>query len=108
VIQHLTDTDHVAVLGVYVVEVRLVGVRVAIPHGLAGYDGPKAVLEGVDGRSSYAVPKKPEANNLLRTGSVSRGAMRGSICAQRVPACRVRSAGTFSIKAAAVSLSDSL
>src|SRR5215203_3790238 len=46
-LQHLLDANHVAVLGVHVVEVRLVGVGVAVPHGLPGYDGPEAVLEGV-------------------------------------------------------------
>src|SRR3954469_8654200 len=54
IIQHLLDADHVAVLGVYVVEVRLMGVRVAVPHSLTGHDGPEAVLEGVDGRGPYA------------------------------------------------------
>ena len=58
-------------------------------------------------RLERPVPKKPEAKSLLRTGSVSPGAMRGSISAQRVPASRVRSAGTLSMKAAAVSLSVS-
>jgi hypothetical protein len=128
--QHLLDANHVAVLGVHVVEVRLVGIGVAVPHGLAGHEGPEAVLEGVDGRGPHAarveapvmmsvstpaavrrlerpVPKKSEAKSLLRTGSVSRGARRGSISDQRVPASRVRSAGTLSMKAAAVSLSDS-
>jgi hypothetical protein len=45
-------------------------------------------------RLERPVPKKPDAKGLLRTGSVSLGAMRGSISAQRVPACSDRSAGT--------------
>src|SRR5215208_6358699 len=53
-IQHLLDADHVAVLGVYVVEVRLVGIGVAVAHRLAGHDGSEAVLEGVYGRGTDA------------------------------------------------------
>ena len=56
-------------------------------------------------RLERPVPKKPEAKSLFRTGSVAPGAMRGSTSAQRVPARRVRRAGTLSMKAAAVSLS---
>src|SRR5215203_333450 len=53
-LQHLLDANHVAVLGVHVVEVRLVGLWVAVAHGLAGHDRPEAVLEGVDGRGPHA------------------------------------------------------
>src|SRR5215212_1630806 len=48
IIERLPNRDYVAVLGVYVVEVRLVSVRVAVAYGLAGDDGAEAVLEGVD------------------------------------------------------------
>jgi hypothetical protein len=51
------------------------------------------------------VPKKPEAKSLFKTGSVSRGAILGSISAQRLPVSKVRRAGTLSMNAAAVSLS---
>jgi hypothetical protein len=129
-VYHFLNGDYVTVLGVYVVEVCLVGVGVAVAYGLARDDGAEAVLEGVDGscadaarggcagddkgvragggeEAGEAVPKKPDAKSLLRTGSVSSGEMRGSISAHRVPACSVRSAGTLSMKAAAVNLSDS-
>lgn len=49
VLEHLLRRHHVAVLGVYVVEVGLVGVRIAVADGLARDYRPVAVLEGVDG-----------------------------------------------------------
>jgi hypothetical protein len=48
VIERLPNGDYIAVLSVYVVEVRLVGVGVAVAYGFAGDDGTEAVLEGVD------------------------------------------------------------
>jgi len=126
VIECLLNGDYVAVLGVYVVEVCVVGVGVAVAHGFAGTIGRKPYWRAstavartqpeVDApvmrvsmpaavrRLERPVPKKLDAKSLLRTGSVSPGAMRGSISAQRVPACKDRSAGTSSMKAA-VSLS---
>ena len=57
-------------------------------------------------RLERPVPKKPEAKSFwYRLRLFGRDA--GSISAHRVPACSVRSASTLSMKAAAVSLSDS-
>ena len=54
IVERLPNGDYVTVLGVYVVEVRRVGVVVAVAHGFAGNDGAEAVLEGVDGRCADA------------------------------------------------------
>src|SRR5215212_9339651 len=123
VIQHLLAMNHVAVLRVYVVEVRLVGLGVAIAHGLAGYDGPEAVLEGVDGRGPHATRGRGSRDNervhpgggeeagetgseeaggeeaggeeLVEDGLRLAGFIQGWISAQRVPASRVSSIGTL-------------
>src|SRR5215213_11560788 len=49
VIKRVSNRGHIAVLGVYVVEVRFVGVGVAVAYGFAWDYGAEAVLEGVDG-----------------------------------------------------------
>src|SRR5215210_7979794 len=54
VIERVSNGGHVTVLGIYVVEVRLVGLLVAVAYGFAGDDGAEAVLEGVDGRRADA------------------------------------------------------
>ncbi len=54
VLQRLFDRDNITVLGVYVVEVRLVGLLVAVADGPARDYGAEAVLEGVDGRRADA------------------------------------------------------
>src|SRR5918997_1512347 len=54
VAERLVHPDHVPVLRVNVVEVSLVGGGVAVADGLAGDDGPEAVLEGVDGGGADA------------------------------------------------------
>ena len=53
-IECLLNGDYVAVLGVYVVEVRVVGVGVAVAHGFAGDYRAEAVLESVDSRRADA------------------------------------------------------
>jgi hypothetical protein len=55
-----------------------------------------------------AVPWNAEAKSLVSTGSSSRGATRGSISTQRLPASSVSRAGTLSMKAAAVLRSASV
>jgi hypothetical protein len=50
------------------------------------------------------VPWNADAQSFVSTGSSSRGAMRGSISVQRLPASSVRSAGTLSMNTAAACL----
>src|SRR5215212_748599 len=54
VIKRVSNRGHVAVLGVYVVEVRFVGVGVAVAYRFAWDHGAEAVLEGVNGRRAHA------------------------------------------------------
>ena len=62
----LVDRDDVAVLGVDVVEVRLVRGRVPVADGLAGNERPVAVLESVeDGRLSVFVMRKKTRRSLV-------------------------------------------
>ena len=103
------------------------GVRVAVSDGLSRNHWTVAVLQRVHRRCPHAARSRGSGNDegiyagrserTRQAGSVKgrgeqlvenrlgfeRGAIRGSISAQRLPASRVRSAGTLSIKAAAVS-----
>src|SRR5215216_3559962 len=117
--ERLVNRNHVAVLGVYVVEVRVVGVGVAVAYCFGGDYGTKAVLEGVDGgrpdaargrcagdyegvhtgggeQGSERRAEEARGEELVQDRFRLFGSIRGSISAQRVPACRVRSAGTLS------------
>src|SRR3712207_5336379 len=54
VLEGLPHGDHVPVLGVHVIEVRLVGVGVTITHSLTRHDRAEAILQRVYDRRPYA------------------------------------------------------
>src|ERR687897_284968 len=63
VLEHLLRRLHVAVLGIYVVEVGLMGLFVAVPYRFARDYWSVAVLEGVNGGRADAAGGRGAGDN---------------------------------------------